>query len=226
MTIAFDAATNNTRAGTTNPYSFNHTPVGTPRGVILVAAHQVSTADYLGAATYGGVSMAKVANHPNFNKGVGETGGCNGWWLGAGIPTGTQAVSIVDGQGPTDAEFLCVTVTAAGDCDLAAVASNTGTGTNAAVSVAGGAAAWYAAAATHSARNGPADLSGNGMTAVGSGVDYGSMSSKVFRANANNTGTVSLGSTLSISDVWATIVVALTEIPAAATWKSQAIIIT
>lgn len=119
MTVAFDAL-----SSATNPApSFTHTPVGTPRGVLLFVTALTGTDTVTGATlpTYGGVVMTEVTGSPLL-KATGETLACHAFFLGSGIPTGAQTVSLVDTPAG-DEIAICVTVTA--DADMEIVAANT-----------------------------------------------------------------------------------------------------
>ncbi len=113
MTIAFDAFSSYLLGGV-NP-SWTHTPVGTPKGVIVWIL-QGSATDEVTGVTYGGVAMTEVAGSPNM-KATGEVIGCYCYFLGSGIPTGARTVQVSGGVSVAKAAY-CVTVTAAGDTML------------------------------------------------------------------------------------------------------------
>lgn len=114
--IAFDAFTG---AGV-NTTSFTHTPVGTPRGIILFVADGNDTAPSGVSATYGGVAMTPIASATDS---AGETGWVKGFFLGSGIPTGAQTVAI-SGVGNTGAmSSFCYSVTGNNDTQLAGIGS-------------------------------------------------------------------------------------------------------
>lgn len=92
MAVAFDAATTSFRAASAgDPWAFNHTPSGTPRGVVLCYAQQLAETDFVSSVTYGGVAMTPVVAAEN---GAGDEGRAAIFFLGASVPTGTQSVSI------------------------------------------------------------------------------------------------------------------------------------
>lgn len=106
MTVAFDAATTNTTT------SFTHTPVGTPRAVILLS---VVEANLITAVTYGGVAMSEVALSPVV-KTTGEPAQVGAWFLGSSIPTGAQTVAITKtGEG---SRVSVITLTGADDTEV------------------------------------------------------------------------------------------------------------
>ena len=101
-TIAFDATVESekTSGAGPDPYSWTHTPTGTPRAVIVSTAHGVTSTDHVLGVKYGtsacssgsgtgGTSMTKVASALD---GATEPGRADLWFLGAGIPTGNAQV--------------------------------------------------------------------------------------------------------------------------------------
>lgn len=91
MAIAFDAASSG--ALTTGALSWTHTPVGTPRG-ILVFVVIFNDTNTVSAVTYGGVSMTEVTGSPNVhNVGGADDGTVTAWFLGSSVPTGPQTVA-------------------------------------------------------------------------------------------------------------------------------------
>src|SRR5574338_311067 len=113
MAVAFDAATESVRIDTSDPYTFTHTPVGTPRGVIVTAVHGVTNVSQINSITYGGVELVTGLETADTTT---EPGRAYLYFLGSGIPTGTQTVSIdLTSATTTDIQFTCVTLTANAD---------------------------------------------------------------------------------------------------------------
>ena len=113
MTIAFDAYTSNT--GSVQSPSFTHTPVGTPRGVLVFITRHLSAVDTITGVTYGGTAMAEVTNSPLLA--TGETAEVHCFFLGTSIPTGAQTVAVT-GTTTLNTGASCITVTAAGDTEF------------------------------------------------------------------------------------------------------------
>jgi hypothetical protein len=111
-TIAFDAASNPT-AGTGN-LSWTHTPVGVPKGVLVLIQQEVTAADQVSGVTYGGVAMTEVALSPLILATSTEPGVLYGYFLGSSIPTGAQTV-VVTVTGSAEKHAACYSVTAGGD---------------------------------------------------------------------------------------------------------------
>ncbi|HET9672545.1 MAG TPA: hypothetical protein VFQ40_06820, partial [Actinomycetota bacterium] len=110
VTVAFDAVTSHT--GATNVV---HTPVGVPKGVIVLSAN--STADstdlLTGGITYGGIALSRVQENIDT---VAEPVRTYIYFLGAGIPSGPQTVAFPSGGG--NLWHRIVTVTASSDTDV------------------------------------------------------------------------------------------------------------
>lgn len=114
MAVAFDAFSNSGSA--TASTSWTHTPVGTPRAVIVLIPQYnggTSISDEITTVTYGGVTMTEITGSPVLHAAT-EAVGCHAFFLGSSIPTGAQTVAITSTS--TDKyEGYCVTLTAAAD---------------------------------------------------------------------------------------------------------------
>lgn len=114
MPVAFDAYT--VLSGSPGNMSALHTPVGVPRG-ILVSVLDLTAENPSITATYGGVTMRKVAGAPLI-KTAAEAGAADWWFLGSGIPTGAQTVFVgVGGAGGTKGA-RCYSLTAETDLEI------------------------------------------------------------------------------------------------------------
>ena len=112
MTVAFDAFTYRDNSFNASD-SFTHTPVGTPKGVIayIINANDDATTY---TVTYGGVSLTLVGTAAStaLNSDV------HCFFLGAGIPTGAQTVSVVQTGSSSNSRISVYTVTAATDTEV------------------------------------------------------------------------------------------------------------
>lgn len=109
-------ATESVRTDTSDPYTFNVTPQGLPRGVAITAVHGTSSTDHIAGITYGGVSMTRVQTNTDTAT---EAGRSDVWFLGEGIPTGTQTVSVDLTSATTDDfQFVCFVLYANGDMQV------------------------------------------------------------------------------------------------------------
>jgi len=115
MPVAFDAATESIRTTTTDPWTFDHTPVGTPRGVLVTAVNASSSVDRIVGITYGGQALTRVRTAADT---AGEPGRTDIWFLGTGIPAGQRTVSVdLDSATTDDFQFVCITLTADADTE-------------------------------------------------------------------------------------------------------------
>jgi hypothetical protein len=108
MAIAKDALT------TSNLASFTHTPVGTPRGVLVMVPNESAT-DQVSACTYGGVAMTEVTLSPLLASGA-EGGALHGFFLGSSVPTGPQTVAATVAAGSP--HFIVQSATAGADMEV------------------------------------------------------------------------------------------------------------
>ena len=124
MAIAFDASATASEVADDSPASspleWTHTPVGTPRAVVVhLPCGGVNTNVAITSVTYGGGAMTQVSGSP-VNKATGEPGSMSAWFLGTSIPTGAQTVSVaytVVAAGPT-LVGTSITYTADDDCSI------------------------------------------------------------------------------------------------------------
>lgn len=104
------------RTGTTDPHTFDVTPQGLPCGIVVTAIHGTSATDHISTMTYGGVSMTRVNTAQDAAT---EPGRADIWFLGTGIPTGTQTVSADLTSATTDdIQFCCYVLYASGDMEV------------------------------------------------------------------------------------------------------------
>ncbi len=115
MTVAFDAFSNPT-AGT-GTLTWDHNPVGTPRGV-LVYVVEVAATDGVTGVTYGGTSMTEVAGSPNECDTAGTDGVVHCFFLGSSVPTDDPAEIVVSISGSITRQAGAITATAVGDTEV------------------------------------------------------------------------------------------------------------
>lgn len=125
MAVAYDAYSNKGEfaAGSGSPVTWTHTPVGTPRGVVVLAQQIGTASDFInGTVSYGGVAMTRVPTNGFAQDSAAEAASVYAYFLGSGLPTGAQTVSIGHNTGIFGTKHaICVTVTA--DRDVEVVAS-------------------------------------------------------------------------------------------------------
>lgn len=90
MTVARVASAENIRTGTTDPHTFSYAG-GTPEGIAIAIMHGISGTALASSVSYGGVPLALVVEATDTAT---EPGNAQIWFLGSGVPTGTQTVSI------------------------------------------------------------------------------------------------------------------------------------
>lgn len=215
MTVAFDARS--ASGAQTGDMSFTHTPVGTPRAVIVLIVQNVGFTDELvSAPTYGGVSMTAMAGSPNSHI-TGETGVVYGYFLGAGIPTGAQTVAVdVNIVGSTKRAEVW-TLTGADDTEIVDVdaAINSDSQANPSVTLSLAGRTCFAGIGFHS---GQAAVTGitplTGWTSRQEG-DFGEQTAGFYTYDTVSTVDVTAGWTQAADDALA-IAVAVSEVQAAA----------
>jgi hypothetical protein len=126
MAVAFDAATS---AGLQSvDFTFQHTPVGTPRGA-LVGVVQIANADQVDSTAYGAGTPTAVTGSPSEFT-LGEAGTVHLDFLGTSVPTGEQTVAVNETGGNNKAAWA-LTVTADADVvvqDTTVLSGEDGTG--------------------------------------------------------------------------------------------------
>jgi hypothetical protein len=132
VAVAFDATSIDTGSGETGNLSWTHTPVGTPRGVVVYVIQGetggTETTDQVSAVTYGGVSMTRLGTVAVTESTV-ETLRTYAYFLGASLPTGAQTVAVtVAASAIKDA--CAVTVTAAANTEVVDWEVGSSTNTN------------------------------------------------------------------------------------------------
>ncbi len=109
---SYDAGSFFTGTATGN-FSWTHTPVRDPQGVIVFVGQSTTGADQVTGVTYGGVSMTEVPGSPLLLTSGVEDGAVYGYFLGSGIPTGPQTVEVtVSGGAVKDAHAITFTADA------------------------------------------------------------------------------------------------------------------
>lgn len=121
MTIAFDAFTH-LYTGAATSSGGTHTPAGTPRAVIVTISQHVTGNDYVTSVTYGGVAMTRAAFCENTGDLTNYPSCEYIYFLGSGIPTGAQTVTVSMSTGVWHT-VDCFTYTAGNDTEV----QNTGT---------------------------------------------------------------------------------------------------
>jgi hypothetical protein len=118
--VAFDASSES-HTGTTgsvsqSSFSWTHTPVGTPKGVLIFVWND-GTAAQTTSITYGGVNVPAVSGGAAVDT-AGETGRMTAFYLGSGLPTGAQTVTVNRNNNTTELWAVAITITATGNTQV------------------------------------------------------------------------------------------------------------
>ena len=213
MAVAFDAAseshTGTTDATSVGTFSWTHTPVGTPRGIVVFTINRNTSGDICTAVTYGGVAMTAVASGFAADT-AGEVGACKAWFLGGSIPTGAQTVEVTRTNNANGTYGVAFSVTAAADTEIKGTpALLQGDAAISTLAVDSGAdtAIRFIGAMLGGSNLPTADA---GST-IGPGIDFGSRVHASARENTPGSGSRSVGFASQASDDVAAVAVAVGE---------------
>lgn len=104
MAVARAGSAESERLLTTDPWTFDYTPAGTPRGIVVAVVHGATATRHAQSVTYGGVSLALIVEAADTAN---EPGNASLWFLGSSIPTGTQTISVdLDSATADDIHFV------------------------------------------------------------------------------------------------------------------------
>src|SRR5690348_8787000 len=92
MTVTVAGIVESLRTDTSDPMTWSHnTGTTSPEGVVVMLAHGTESTDLVVGVTYGGVAMSRIQTNTDT---VTEPGRSYIYFLGTGVPTGTQTVSV------------------------------------------------------------------------------------------------------------------------------------
>lgn len=212
MTISVDVVTESSGWSTSpDPFTFSHTGGASPKGV-LVGIGATGDTDVIGGGgvTYGGVATAR-RSLGIAQDAVGET--CSAYWyfLGSGVPGGTQTVSIDHTATGVTKVAYCITINADGDVEIVTDGRLQGDQADPQISLNSGLLQAMRFFLISSGHNSPASLSLiSGMTALGDATT-GIESIVVARETNPSTGNTTVGWTAASDDV-AMVALAVAEI--------------
>jgi hypothetical protein len=116
MAVAFDAISSS-GVETSGNLSWTHTPVGTPRAIIVAIIQNIGLTDEVTDVTYGGEAMSEVSGSPKSYNGTDDST-LYVYFLGSSIPTGAQTVAVtVNGTG-SNKTARCFSLTASADTEI------------------------------------------------------------------------------------------------------------
>jgi len=208
MAIAHDAVseshTGTTGSASQASFTWNHIPSGTPKG-ILIFTFTNANADDATSVTYGGVNVPAVSGGRTSCSST-EAGDCKTWFLGSGIPTGTQAVVVNRNNNANVMYAVAISVTAATAITSVqgVVLQTSGASTTAPAqqSVDDG-----SLSGSNSLRYAGCNYGGSAIPVTGAastalvGIDYGTRTTGVVRETTAGTGARSVGFTDAADDV-------------------------
>jgi hypothetical protein len=176
MAVYFDAQSSLDFTTTANG-SATHTPVGIPKGVLVLIGQNSTASDLISGVTYGGVAMTRLTNGFATDAAT-EIGACYAYFLGSNIPTGAQTVAATVSSGTDDKTWWCMTVTGSGNTEIAADGVLNGDQTNPSITLS--TVAGYqgvAFAVQFSGVNAPSSITaGTGYTKFTNERDFGTQS--------------------------------------------------
>lgn len=214
MTVTRDAFLESTTFTTTSPKTFTFTPVGTPRAILLGVAYPSVDDEINGAVTYGGVAMARVALATT--TAGDEDGSSVLYFLGAGIPTGAQTVSIAHSGAATAKWPICQSMTADADTEIVVSGTVATETANPSVVLDTGATSSLRTAILYSGTTQPGNatvLTGMEANSAAMSHDFGAVTAFLGMQSTAATGSFTIGWTISIDDA-AMVAAAVQEIAA------------
>jgi hypothetical protein len=227
MTVAYDTVTESHggTSGNTSSASFNwtHTPVGTPRGVLVFVFSgngSGATSGECTGVTYGGVSMSAVSGGTASDTAT-EPGTVQSYFLGASIPTGNQTVVVSRNNNAMQVYACCITLTSSGSYDTQLVGTPVllqENGTFAVQAVDSGSVSALRVAAGYSGGSNVLSA-GTGSTSTGANgqIDFGLYTFTTAYETTAGSGSRNVGFSYGTSDDRAGVHLAVTEIiPASA----------
>lgn len=211
MSVTYSTASIAQQTNTNNPFTYTHTPIGTPKGILVFTNNYSVGADQVSSVTYGGVAMQEVVAATDT---AGEPGNTQAWFLGSGIPEGTQTVSISYSVTPTNTYYhYCTSFNSSRNLDIRvqASASRANDQANPQALLSYGGNECLAVCNIQSGLAAPTDLTLlAGMSAISS-FDFGQRVIRLDRQTTAGTTDFTIGYTAASDDV-AFVAVALAEI--------------
>lgn len=213
--VAFDAAVESVRTGTTDPHTWTHTPTGTPRGIVVTAVHGTSSTDHVVGVTYGGVALTRVRTAADTAT---EPGRADIWFLGAAIPTGNQTVSADLASATTDdIHFMSMSVTAAADTEVIDSDLLQENAADPSVTLQYGGRTALAFAALYGGGAAPTSFTPNANCGTVDDHDLGAFYAEVIRQTTAGSADFAIGGTAASDDL-AYVALAVSEVPAGAVY--------
>jgi hypothetical protein len=166
---------------------------------VLTAIHGTSATDHVSTVTYGGVSMTRVQRNTDTAT---EPGAAEIWFLGDGIPTGTQTVSLDLASATTDdIQFACYVLYANGDMECIATGGVDNDAANPSVTLSYRGRTALAFGALYGGGAAPSSFTPNGNTTALQTEDLGAFYAYTMVQTTPGTADFAIGGTASTDDV-------------------------
>lgn len=214
--VVFDAASES-HTGTTGAsatFSWTHTPVGTPRGVLIFVFNRNDpSGNDTTSVTYGGTDVPLIDDSVARDTTASTEGGSvQAYFLGSSIPTGAQTVQVTEGDTYTSAYAVAITVTANDDTSYAGIVTE---GENQTLteenidddSLTGTNSVRFAAILSGAAAVPPDGANSTNIA----GIDFGAFVNGVYRETTAGQGSRPIGASYATSDDVAAIYIAIAE---------------
>lgn len=211
MTVSVNAATEHVRTGTTSPQTFSHAGAASGvKGVVLALVHGTSSTDHVTAASYGGVAMTRIQRNVDTAT---EPGAAELWFLGAGVPQGTQTVSYTPGGTTDDFHAVAITLLGAADTEVVAQGGIDNNVADPSVTLAYGGRTCMAFAALYGGGAAPTSFTPNANCTTVHDHDLGAFYSEIIRQTTADSANFAIGGTAATDDV-AFAAIAVSEVQA------------
>lgn len=215
MPVTVNAATEDVRTLTTSPQTFSHAGAASGvKGVVLALVHGTSSTDHVTAASYGGVALTRIQRNVDTTT---EPGAAELWFLGAGVPQGTQTVSYTPGATTDDFHAVAITLLGADDLEVVAQGGVSDNVADPSVTLAYTGRTCMSFAALYGGGAAPTSFTPNANCATVHDHDLGAFYSEIIRQTTAGSADFAIGGTASSDDV-AYAAIAISEIQTATTF--------
>lgn len=197
MTVAFDSSLE-TISTATDPVTISFTPVATLAGIAVLYVQAGNASALISTMKYGGVDLAFVVAGADTAT---ELGRADIWFLGAGVPSGTQDMVIDLTNGAGTKQVVIVGLTGAADLTVLASGSLSENQANPQIALNAGAVDAVFLDCVFSGLPNTTDLTNVANTTRIDDHDYGAAVSVVSRKTTVVSGSFTMGYTASTDDV-------------------------
>lgn len=208
MAVAFQTAPASA-AGTGN-LTISASPTASTRGLVVFVIENDGV-DGVTSVNIGGVDIPEVSGSPNEHA-AGEAGTVHAFFLGSGIPTGSQTITVVVSDAGNK-RALAYLLTAAADTEIAAVNTsiNSSSLANPSSTLALGGRSCWVGMGLHSGQQATSGITPSAGWTSNLEFDFGSQQCAWYRFNTVGTSDVTVGWTQTAEDAVA-IAVAVAEV--------------